>query len=265
MERRLRHRDEASEFVAFPTMSYPERRPDAQPPLWSKPSLDAVQAVRARFAVGIRAVDEFLGGGLPAGSAVAVVGPPFGGKRGLACQFLAAGIAASSPALVVLTDGDVAHWRQSVAHLSARVPDERKGLACFIDLFAAATAALPPPEHTLAAVRAACDALPSDRRRVVVDSFSTVAALSGFTMALSMLMRLVAELRREGATTMVLLEAGAHTPLELQLVKRQCEGAIEFRQFGGLPEVQLTGLGLASPSPWLPCRGESVQVATRMA
>jgi KaiC/GvpD/RAD55 family RecA-like ATPase len=262
------------ELATFPDSGYagfrdeaPWPRPETSP-LWAKPRQEPVQAVRPRVPVGLRPLDEFLGGGLPGGSTLAVVGPPFGGKRTLACHFLAGAIAAGTPALGVVTDGDVNQWRQALGTLSARIPEERRGLACIVDAGLGARDGhdlLPFPDRVLAAATDACRALASDRRRVVLDSFTTVAALSGFPAAFGMLARLVASLRREGATTLVLLEAGAHSPIELQLVKRQCDGAIEFRQYGGAPELQVTGLGLAGPSPWLQGRSESgpVQVPMR--
>jgi KaiC/GvpD/RAD55 family RecA-like ATPase len=234
-------------------------------PLWTRPRPEPVQGMRTRIPLGLRSVDEFLGGGVPAGSTVAVIGPPFGGKRTLACQFLAASIAQGAPALAMVTDGDLSQWRQGVANLVARVPEDRRGLACYLDLFGAGNGPgsepFPIPEQVLSAIQRACESLPSDRRRLVLDSFSTVVALAGFSAAFSMLMRLLGQMRREGATTLLLVEAGAHSPMELQLIKRQADGAIEFRQYGGLPELQITGLGLAGPSPWLQGRSENGPVA----
>lgn len=271
------HEERAADLDAFPDVGYSDRPRDEMPwsmpglaAVWARPRPEPVHALRSRVPLGLRPLDDFLGGGVPAGATLAVIGPPFGGKRTLACQFLAGAVAAGAPALALLTDGDITQWRQAVAGLSARVPEERKGLACFLDLFGASGSRpgnepMPMPEQILAAVANACEALPSDRRRFVFDSFSTVTALCGFAPAFSMLMRLTAHMRREGATTLVLIEAGAHTPMELQLVKRQADGAVDFRQYGGAPELQVTGLGLGSPSPWLQGRSESgpVQVPAR--
>jgi len=258
------HEDVHAEFHAFPEVEYTSapdslRAASGIAPTWAKPRTEPVQTLRPRIPLGMRALDDHMGGGIPAGATVAVIGPPFSGKRSMACQFLAAGLAHGQPAMAVLTDGDVAQWRQSVAVHVGRVPEEKKGLACFMDLFQASHSRpgpvpLPSPDETLAAVAEACHALPSERRRVVFDSFSTATALSGFPAALSMLMRLVSHLRREGATNLILIEADAHSAMETQLIKRQCEGAIEFRHLGGEWEVQATGLGLGSPSPWVPCR-----------
>lgn len=266
--------DVPGELDAFPEVEYRPTRDDFgfQPltAVWARPRAEPVHMSRPRVPLGMRSVDEFLGGGLPSGATVAVIGPPFGGKRTLACQFLASAVAAGAPALALLTDGDMTQWRQAVAGLCAKVPDDKKGLACFLDLYGVTSARpgsepAPMPEQALASVTNACEALPSDKRRLVFDSFSTVSALAGFPAAFSMLMRLTAQMRREGTTTLVLVEAGAHTPMELQLIKRQADGAIDFRQYGGAPELQVTGLGTPAPSPWLQGRSESgpVQVPAR--
>lgn len=262
--RRHHHEEPHAEFHAFPEVEGALTSPShvlasGLAPAWGKPRTEPVQTVRPRVPLGMRALDEYLGGGIPAGATVAIFGPPFSGKRSMASQFLAQGLAHGQPGLLVLTDGDVAQWRQSVAVQVGRIPEERKGLACYLDLFQGGlqrpgTGPLPTPDETLAAVAEACHALPHDRRRVVFDSFSTAAALSGFPEALSTLMRVVALLRREGATNLVVVEGDAHGTLETQLIKRQCEGAIEFRHLAGQWEVQATGLGLGSPSPWFACR-----------
>jgi len=70
-------------------------------------------------------------------------------------------------------------------------------------------------------------------------------------------MRLTSLLRREGATSLILVESGAHTAAELQLIQRQADGAIDFRHYGGVPEVQVQGLGLPAPSPWLQVRHDA--------
>ena len=57
-----------------------------------------------RVPTGIKRLDTLLEGGIPAGAAVLVYGPPFLGKEVLARRFILAGLAAGLPSVYVLTN-----------------------------------------------------------------------------------------------------------------------------------------------------------------
>jgi circadian clock protein KaiC len=55
-----------------------------------------------RLSVGIEALDEMLGGGIPAWDAVLVAGPAGSGKSALATQFIVAGLERGEPAVIAV-------------------------------------------------------------------------------------------------------------------------------------------------------------------
>src|SRR6185295_8978951 len=55
-----------------------------------------------RLSCGVPALDEMLGGGIPAWDSVLVAGPAGSGKSALATQFIAAGLRGGEPGLIAV-------------------------------------------------------------------------------------------------------------------------------------------------------------------
>src|SRR5882724_7712420 len=73
-----------------------------------------------RLSTGIAAVDEMLGGGIPAWDSILVTGPAGSGKSALATQFIEAGLASGEPAVIAVFEE---HPREFLAHARSMAPD----------------------------------------------------------------------------------------------------------------------------------------------
>ncbi len=166
---------------------------------------------RARLSTGVPGLDDMMGGGLPAGDAVVLVGPTGSGKTAFATRFAAAGYDAGEAAVVVVFEehprGYVARARALGLDLDAM---QAKGLVRLVYLRPLDLS----PDEVLHEVRK--HAREIGARRVVIDS------LSGFRTALAptfredfreSLYRLVAALTAEGATVFMTVEVESDRPL----------------------------------------------------
>ena len=72
-----------------------EEKPEPVPP-------GAKRRPRPRLSTGIEALDEMLGGGIPAGSSVLVAGPSGSGKTVLATEFLSEGVRRGEPGVLAV-------------------------------------------------------------------------------------------------------------------------------------------------------------------
>lgn len=157
-----------------------------------------------RLSTGIAELDALMGGGVPAGDAVVLVGPTGSGKTAFATRFAAAGHLAGEPAVVVVFEE---HARDYVARARALGLDfealQREGLVRLVYLRPLDLS----PDEVLHEVRT--QAREIDAKRIVIDS------LSGFRIALAptfqedfreSLYRLVTALTADGMTVFMTLE-----------------------------------------------------------
>lgn len=214
---------------------------------------------------GIPHLDTYLGGGIPAGSCLMLAGPPFSGKKLVARQFLASAVDQGAPFVAMLTGSAGFEWRRRMHQVAPGTAAlEAAGGARYVDLVSRVVdpeASEPCTDYldgalTLeAATHALGDALTAvgntPRTRFVLDSLSTLAAFTTPSVALLALVHAVGRLKRIGATSMVLVDTGSHAETDLEVLKRQGDGILEFRANKGENEMRLVGLGLPRASPWV--------------
>ncbi len=161
-------------------------------------SADAEAAVTERVSLGVPALDEMLGGGLPAGYSLLVVGPSGSGKTVLATEFLAEGARRGEPGVIAAFEKSPSQLLNN--KLAALIESNQVGVinTRALDLTIDETL------HDLISLANKMKA-----RRVVIDS------LSGFELALSpefsedfrgSLYRMVAELTSRGMTVLMTSE-----------------------------------------------------------
>ncbi len=154
-----------------------------------------------RLSVGVRGLDDMLGGGIPAGYSVLVTGPSGSGKSVLATEFIREGVRRGEPGILALfEERPREHAQISAAGLDQAVRDGQVGIIRTRPLDLSI-------DETLYELADAIHRLKA--RRVVIDS------LSGFELALAptfredfreSLYRLVATLTGMGVTVMMTSE-----------------------------------------------------------
>ncbi|MEO8336025.1 MAG: ATPase domain-containing protein [bacterium] len=163
-----------------------------------------------RLTTGVPGLDELMGGGIPAGDAVMLVGPAGSGKTTFAVQFAAGALQADEAVVVVV-------FEEYPEEYLARARGRNQDLRTAVDAGKLRIIYLRPldlsVDETLAEIQNAVDAIGA--QRVVIDS------LSGFEVALApafredfreSLYRLVGALTATGVTIFMTYEAAGGYP-----------------------------------------------------
>jgi KaiC/GvpD/RAD55 family RecA-like ATPase len=215
---------------------------------------------------GVKRLDSLLGGGVPAGSAVMVYGPPFLGKEVLARRFVLASLAAGLPAVYVLTNAATDEVRRELAASDpAYKQAEAEHRARFVDTYSRSIGAADSFKDaayldgaldlngiSLAVNKAQAAILGQhEAHALVVDSVSTLIAYSSAQTAFRFLQTLIGRTRRVGATGLYLMDQGMHTDADVQMFKHLMTGTIELREAAGKMQVQVQGLGASSAPGWV--------------
>src|SRR5712692_2324557 len=161
----------------------------------------ASKRTRPRLSIGVKGVDEMLGGGIPSGHSVRVAGPSGSGKTVLATQFIIEGARLGEPGVIAVFEKRPSEYAQtSSGAIDQLVRDGQVGIIHTRPLDLSI-------DETLHELTSAIRRLKA--RRVVIDS------LSGFELALAptfredfreSLYRLVAVLTGMGITMLMTTE-----------------------------------------------------------
>jgi circadian clock protein KaiC len=166
---------------------------------------------RQRISVGVQAIDELLGGGIPSGDATLLLGPSGVGKTILALRFLARGLEQGEPGVYV-------SFQESEAQLLAKAASFGWHLAGALASGQLRILAIPPVELSLDAVGAALRERlhEMDGGRVVFDSLAELAFAARQTERLPAYMwSLGAIASSRGASTVITSETATLGATEL--------------------------------------------------
>ncbi len=184
-----------------------------------------------RVPTGIKRLDSLLEGGIPAGSAVMVYGPPFLGKETLARRYVLASLAAGLPAVYVLTNAATDEVRADLLAADPRYKQaEDDHRARFVDTYSRGIGAADSFKDAVyldgaldlngisLAVNKAQAAIMGkhEAHALVVDSVSTLIAYSNAQTAFRFLQTLIGRTRRVGATGLYLMDQGMHTDADVR-------------------------------------------------
>lgn len=222
-----------------------------------------------RVPTGVKRLDSLLGGGIPAGSAVMVYGPPFLGKEVLARRFVLASLAAGLPSVYVLTNAATDEVRRDLTAADPNYPAaEAEHRSRFVDTYSRGVGAADSFKDatyldgaldlngiSLAVNKAQAAILgKGEAHALVVDSVSTLIAYSSAQTAFRFLQTLIGRTRRVGATGLYLMDQGMHTDADVQMFKHLMSGTIELRESSGKTQVQVAGLGASAAPGWVDYR-----------
>jgi KaiC/GvpD/RAD55 family RecA-like ATPase len=169
-----------------------------------------LSAALPRVSTGVEGLDEMLGGGVPAGHVVLVLGTPGVGKTCLALQFLTAGVLRGEKGLYLSLEEESEALLASAAQFRWPLPDAaRKGLLKLVRL---------DPQDANNALKRIKSQLPDELKsfgpkRIVVDSVSLLSALAPDDVERrNVLFALTRLCRQVGATTLLTAEANPLAP-----------------------------------------------------
>lgn len=234
------------------------------------------------ISTGVRRLDELLRGGVPASSQTLIYGAPFLGKDVLAHGFALANLREERPAVFLLTNDAAVNVRKHLQTMDAAYATyEANGLVRFIDAYSRSLGIAEDQPHTeyvdgvlnlnglSVAVNNAEKAAATghEHHTLVVDSVSTIIAMTNPQTAFRFLQVLVGKTRMSGATGMLLLDHGMHTDAEVQMFKHLMSGVIELKQENGKNLLRVEGIGVTEDRSWVEYRfnGTSFEITGSFA
>ncbi len=177
--------------------------------------------------LGIKRLDDLLGGGVPCGSTILVEGPPGSGKTSFAAKFIYEGAHRGEKGVYVsFVEGRYSFY-SFMKSLGMDFYDlERKGLVTFIEAI---------PLHNEEAARLIIErvlmmALEEGVKRVVIDSVTVLIQTFGLEKARELLTTtLLRELKRAGVTTLLISEKPrSYTESEVSVEEYIADTVIEL-------------------------------------
>ena len=200
-----------------------------------------------RVSTGTRRFDDLLLGGLPMNSHTAFIGPPFVGKEVLIYKFIADGLRAKIPAVIVTTTRPPVDVAKEIAPVLPSLLDyERLGLVHWVDASGGGgKASAESNVHRVAkgsdfdAIYEAVAGVDEELGRQGYPYFrlayltlSGSVGLSNDEAALGFIQKLINRLRQSQSVGMFSVEGGMHSEQLLQALEHLLDGAVKFKQEG---------------------------------
>ncbi len=197
--------------------------------------------------IGIKELDELLGGGLPARSNILVIGEPGCGKTIFSLQIIANGLQAGEPALFITTDSPPAEIRQQLESLGCNISlYESKNMVRFVDCYSwtlgieqARTTSqteyiVPGPadlnQLSVAISRARNDIWkPEANIRIFFKSISTLLLHNNPKIVFRFLQVINARAKASDSISFLLVEEGMHEKNVIITLEHLTDGTIEFK------------------------------------
>src|SRR3989304_4226231 len=167
-----------------------------------------------RVSTGTRRFDDLLLGGLPMNSHTAFIGPPFVGKEVLIYKFIADGLRAKIPAVIVTTTRPPVDVAKEIAPVLPSLPD-------FDAIYEA-----------VAGVDEELGRQGYPYFRLAYLTLSGSVGLSNDEAALGFIQKLINRLRQSQSVGMFSVEGGMHSEQLLQALEHLLDGAVKFKQEG---------------------------------
>jgi KaiC/GvpD/RAD55 family RecA-like ATPase len=244
----------------------------------SKDLEDMEEAVEEEYAVekvksGIERLDDLLLGGMPFGSNVLCVGPPFIGKEVAMLLFIAEGLKKGIPAVIVTTSHSPAEISKDMAPILPTFMEfDQLGLVRWID--ASSTGAGEGPQESaqnwVSKVSGAGDfegitkALEKCVKefqkqkqpyfRLIYMSLSMSITQVDEKVAFMFVQSFAGRVKIAGGVSMFAVERGMHTEQQLEAIQHHMSGAIQFKTDKQKTLLSVQGIGDAQTRAWIEYR-----------
>ncbi len=225
------------------------------------------EAVPGRFSLGNPRLDDLMGGGLPVGSSLLVVGPAFCGKEAIPLGFIAAGLVRGEPAIIVTTVKSPAEVVEELAFMtSAAAKGKVKTLMRFVDCSGKAARGEVPREHIAdvgspadftkirEAIGAHFKALEKEGHPVFRFAYLPLTEswrLGEPTVARTFVQQMVAAVRRQAGGAIWVAESGIHSADEIESLAGMMQGVVRCQEEREGHALRVQGVPGTKPHQWV--------------
>jgi len=275
-EKRLQEKEQELKSRAYQHEKELEKREAALRAHLRKDVEEMEEEVEAEYAdekvkTGIERLDDLLMGGMPFGSSVLYIGPPFIGKEVAMLLFLAEGLRKGVPAVVVTTSRtpmDIA--KEMAPVLPTFMEFENLGLVHWIDasgMPADVEGAERPNLHRvskpgdLAGIQKAleeCAKVVQKQKhpyfRLAYLSLSMSITQTDDKSAFQFVQTLAGRMKQANAMSVYAIERGMHTEQQLESIQHHMSGAVQFKTDKQKTLLSVQGIGDAQTRAWIEYR-----------
>jgi KaiC/GvpD/RAD55 family RecA-like ATPase len=220
---------------------------------------------------GIERLDDLLMGGMPFGSNVLYVGPPFIGKEIAMLMFLAEGLRKGVPAVIVTTSRTPTEIAKDMAPILPTFMEfENLGLVHWVDASGLAADgheagranihSVPKPGD-VAGIQKALDAcvkvIQKQRHpyfRLAYMSVSMSITQTDDKSAFQFVQTLAGRMKQANAVSVYAIERGMHTEQQLETIQTNMSGAVQFKTDKQKTLLSVQGIGDAQTRAWIEYR-----------
>ena len=224
-----------------------------------------------KFSTGTKRLDDLLYGGIPPGSSVLFIGPPFSGKETGILAFLAEGLRNGIPAIIITTSKSPSDLSRDFAPI---MPDllelERVGLVRWLDATSAEYADRKSSDKfrknyvkvdgpdDLAGIIEGLDKLTSDIRSEMYESFklgylslSTSISHVGDMEATKFVQAMARTIRDLNSVGMFALEKGMHSEQQIESIQHLMDGSFIIKVDKQKYYLSVVGIGEVQSRDWI--------------
>ncbi|MEM4264314.1 MAG: ATPase domain-containing protein [Thermoplasmata archaeon] len=224
-----------------------------------------------KFSTGTKRLDDLLYGGIPPGSSVLFIGPPFSGKETGILSFLAEGLRSGIPAIIVTTSKSPSDLSRDFAPI---MPDllelERIGLVRWLDATSAESADAKSSDKfrknyvkvdgpdDLAGIIEGLDKLTSDIRNGAFRGFklgylslSTSISHVGDMEATKFVQGMARTIRDLNSVGMFALEKGMHSEQQIESIQHLMDGSFLIKVDKQKYYLSVVGIGEVQSRDWI--------------
>jgi len=275
-ERRLAEKEQEMKARMYQQEKELEKREQALKAHLTKDLQEMEEEVQEEYAeakvkTGIDRLDDLLMGGMPFGSNVLYIGPPFIGKEIAMLLFIAEGLKKGVPAIIVTTSHSPAEISKDIAPILPTFKEfEQIGLVRWID-----ASGLPFDQESEPYAKVLSVSKPGDLKGIAEAIEKTIKDLQKqkhpyfrvayFSLSMSItqadekssfqfVASLAGRLKTVGGVSVYAVERGMHTEQQLESIQHHMSGALQFKTENLKTLLSVQGISDAQSRGWIEYR-----------
>ncbi|MEW5760198.1 MAG: ATPase domain-containing protein [Candidatus Thermoplasmatota archaeon] len=211
-------------------------------------------------------LDDLLLGGIPMGTNVLIIGPPFIGKETLVDTFIIDGLVKGIPCIIVTTDASPLEIKEEMKYILPIIDEyERIGLLKYVDVYTRVMGLDEKNENAeyvdhptdYIKIMDAIEKIVSKFKdkyatyRLVVRSISTFITYSEPAITYRFLQSITGRCKRSKIVALYALDKGMHTETEVQTIGHLMDGSIEMKSEGIKTYLSVQGICEVQSRAWI--------------